>query len=135
MTQDKSMDALATIVETLKPLASDERGRLLRAAMVLLGELPVTTDTDGTSENAVPFPPRAKAWMKQYSVAASQLAEVFHLSDGVAEVIGSPPGRNKKEQTYNAYILSGIGQLLLTGNASFDDKAARDLCEKSGCLR
>jgi hypothetical protein len=42
-------------------------------------------------------------------------------------------GRNKKEQTYNAYVLVGIGQLLLTGDASFDDRAARSLCEKFGC--
>jgi hypothetical protein len=51
----------------------------------------------------------------------------------VIDVIAALPGRNKKEQTYTAYIITGIGQLLLNGIASFDDKVARALCERSGC--
>jgi hypothetical protein len=136
MAQDKSMDTLATIIEALKPLSSEERTRLVRAAMVFLGETPATKDLAGISEDSVnseQFPPRAKAWMRQHSVTTDQLEEVFHLSDGTAEVMGSLPGRNKKEQTYSAYILTGLCKLLLTGSPSFDDKAARELCEKSGC--
>jgi hypothetical protein len=33
----------------------------------------------------------------------------------------------------NAYVVSGISQLLLKGEPSFTDKDARTLCERSGC--
>jgi hypothetical protein len=72
--------------------------------------------------------------MKQNGIAAAELEQVFHITEGAVEVIAAyMPGKNKKEQTYNAYILTGLGQLLLTGNPSFQDNSARALCESSGC--
>lgn len=105
----------------------------MRAAMEFLGEAQAAVITEEPSGNLGNLPPRTQAWMKQNSISSDQLLQVFHLSEGVADVIASMPGRNKKEQTYSAYIMTGIGQLLATGNASFDDKMARSLCEKSGC--
>ncbi len=134
MTQAMSMDALTKVVETLNPLTSEERNRVVRAAMVLLGEVSPTVGADEPEGGIEGLSPRARVWMKQNSITADHLQQVFHLSDGVAEVIAPQlPGRNKKEQTYSAYIITGIGQLLLTGNASFDDKMARALCERAGC--
>lgn len=132
MAHNKSMDALSGIVEILSPLPSDERVRLTRAAMVLLGEdQPLVHEESVGALNGLP--PRALAWMKQNSITADQLQQAFHLADGAADVIAPLPGRNKKDQTYSAYIVAGLGQLLLTGNPSFDDKTARTLCERSGC--
>lgn len=129
------------VVDILKPLSSEDRTRVMRAAMVLLGEnesgvAPITHVGEGSGGpvgEIGAFPPRARAWMKQNAITPDQLQHVFHVSDGSAEVIAALPGRNRKEQTYNAYIITGIAQLLLNGTASFDDKTARALCEKSGC--
>jgi len=86
-------------------------------------------DTDASAISA-----RAHIWMKQYSISTEELQQVFQLAAGSAEVIaGEIPGKNKKEKTYNAYVLTGIAGLISTGNASFDDKAARGLCERFGC--
>jgi hypothetical protein len=126
------MDALATVVDVLTPLTSEERTRLIRAAMVLLGEAQ-SNATEELIVDSVGLPPRAQAWMRQNSIGASQLQQVFHVADGAAELIATLPGASKKEQTYNAYIMTGIGQLLLAGNPAFDDGAARALCERSGC--
>lgn len=136
MTQTRPMDALSGVVEILTPLSSEERTRVVRAALAFLGESSTAADSDssGPTESTIDLQPRARAWLKQNSISAEQLQEIFHFSDGALEVIAAHlPGRNRKEQTYNAYVLTGIGQLLLTGDASFDDRAARALCEKFGC--
>jgi hypothetical protein len=129
------------VVEILKPLSSEDRARVIRAAMVLLGEtdsgVPLQSGAGGFGGDEVEklgaLPLRARAWMKQNSISAEQLQQVFHVAEGTVELIAQVPGRNKKEQTYNSYILTGLGQLLLSGNASFQDKSARALCEVSGC--
>jgi hypothetical protein len=129
------MDALTKVVEALTPLASEERTRVIRAAMALLGESSTAhADVEEPTGSIEGLSPRARVWMKQNSITPVQLQQVFHISDGVAEVIAPQlPGRNKKEQTHNAYIITGISQLLINGGASFDDRAARALCERCGC--
>jgi hypothetical protein len=129
------MDSLARVVEILSPLSPEERARVIRAAMVLLGEVAPASEISVVerAEDPEGISTRAKVWMKQNSVTSAQIAQVFHISDGSAELIASLPGNSKKEQTYSAYILAGIGQLLVAGSPSFDDKSARDLCERSGC--
>jgi hypothetical protein len=135
MTQKYSMEALGAILEVLSPLSPEERTRLVRAAMVMLGdELPSKSGpSSADNAEALSFPPKASAWMRQNGITEDQLQQAFHIADGSAEMIGMLPGSSKKEQTYNAYILSGIGQLLVKGEPAFDDKAARALCIQSGC--
>ena len=141
---DKNVPVSETmkVVEILKPLSSEDRARVMRAAMVLLGDdgdktvpsLGVGEQRSGTNEEIGNLPPRARVWMKQNNISEIQLQQVFHITEGAVEVIAAHvPGKNKKEQTYNAYILTGLGQLLLTGNPTFEDKVARALCESSGC--
>lgn len=136
------LDAMTKIVEILTPLSFEDRTRAIRAAMTLLGDerpsaVPNTAITDALDQShgeLGTLPPRAQTWMKQNGISVPELEQVFHIAEGVVEVIAAHmPGRNKKEQTYNAYILTGLGQLLLTGNPSFQDKPARALCESSGC--
>jgi hypothetical protein len=141
MTKNSAADVMTKVVDLLIPLPSEERVRVIKAAMVLLGEevpppsrkAAETPDEDvGGTLNALPH--RARAWMKQNSISEAELQQVFHMSDEGAEVIAAHiPGKNKKGQTYNAYVLTGIGQLLATGTPSFQDKLARGLCERSGC--
>jgi len=133
---DDSMKAFRGVVELLTPLESEQRARVLRAVIAFFGEASSAVEqaTDEPSGDLNNLPPRARLWMKQNSVTAEQLQQVFHISENGVEVIAPHlPGKSKKEQTYSAYILTGIAQLLATGNASFEDKSARDLCERSGC--
>jgi hypothetical protein len=135
------IDAMTKLVEVLKPLPSEDRVRAIRAAMILLGEVQsgvtlaadAKEDTEEQSGEFGPLSPRAQTWMNQNGISTAQLQQVFHMGEGGVEVIADVPGKNKKEQTYNAYVLAGLGQLLLTGNATFPDKLARALCESSGC--
>ncbi|HMA74454.1 MAG TPA: hypothetical protein VKP67_23635 [Xanthobacteraceae bacterium] len=136
------IDATTKLVEVLQPLPSEDRIRAIRAAMILLGEnqygvppFAANTEEDAKAggDESGTFPPRARSWMKQNDISRGQLQHVFHIGDGGVDVIAAVPGKSKKEQTYNAYVLAGLGQLLLTGNATFHDKLARALCESSGC--
>lgn len=140
MAKNTSVDVTGKIVELLSPLESEERMRVVSASLMLLGEKPVAL---GKAPEAEPFvegdsaatlPPRARTWTKQYGIDMDQIQQVFHVENGTAEVIAaSIPGKGKKEQTYNAYILTGIARLLAAGEPTFDDKSARSLCESAGC--
>lgn len=142
MTNRKTTEVVAQIVELLTPLDSEERRRVIKASMVLLGEGGVAvagssnedagSSRSDTEENSV-ISARGRVWMKQNNVSEDELQQVFHLNNGDADVIAEIPGKNKKEQTYNAYVLTGLAKLLSIGNAVFDDKAARGLCESAGC--
>ena len=78
---------------------------------------------------------KAQAWMKQNDVSAEQLEHVFHFGpDGTVELIGTLPGRSRREQTLAAYVLSGLGNFLISGDGSFDDETARGRCETAGCF-
>ena len=134
-----TLDAMTKVVEILTPLSSEDRGRVIGAALALLGDSQTQirsaapaaqlADEDGLGA----MPPRAKSWMNQSGISADTLQQVFHMVEGAAEVIAAIPGRNKKEQTYNAYVLTGLAHLLTTGAATFTDKTARALCEAAGC--
>jgi hypothetical protein len=129
---------MTKIVELLAPLASEERMRILKAALALLGEnkgdLSVDQELDSTA-GRLSVPQRANAWMKQNGVSAEDIQQVFHISDGKVEVIAPEmPGTNDKERTHNAYVLKGIANLLEKDVPTFTDDAARELCKSSGCL-
>jgi hypothetical protein len=136
MATKKTTEIVGEIVELLKPLDPAERNRVIQASLMLLGD-PISVGQHlavGEGGSAPALPPRARSWMKQSAVSREDLQQVFHLEDGSAEVIaGEIPGKNKKEKTYAAYVLTGLSKLLSTGSPAFDDKAARALCESSGC--
>jgi len=144
MANKKTTEIVAEIVELLTPIDSAERARVIHASMTLLGETSPAgpsrsgNDTgtvapdDGGGTSALPV--RARTWMKQNGVSLEEIEQIFHLENGNAEVIaGEIPGKNKKEKTYNAYILAGLSKFLSTGDPTFDDKSARDLCDSFGC--
>lgn len=141
MAKNTSIDVTGKIVELLSPLESEERLRIISASLTLLGEKPVALTTKGAGgedpadgDSTTALLPRARTWMKQYGITMEQVQQVFHLDNGATEVIAATiPGKNKKEQTFNAYILTGIAKLLATGEPTFDDKTARSLCENAGC--
>ncbi len=144
MTNKKTTEIVTEIVDLLTPIDSAERARVIQASLTLLGEtLPVGPPRSGADGSGVAeddgggtstLPVRARTWMKQNGVSLEELQQVFHLEDGGAEVIaGDIPGKNKKEKTYNAYVIAGLSKLLSAGNPTFDDKTARALCDSFGC--
>lgn len=137
------------IVRLLDPLASKDRQRVINGALTMLGETstlgatgpetlgpasreasePIKTsqETDGLSA-------KSKTWIKQNGITIAQLEQLFDISsDGVPVIAPEVPGKSDKEQTLNAYILNGVSRFLASGDTSFDDKAARKLCENLGC--
>lgn len=143
MTAKKTTEIVSEIVELLTPIDSAERIRVVQASLTLLGETLSTNSrqTDGgrdpggeSDDDLSSLPARARTWMRQNNVTVDELEQVFHIADGNADVIaGDVPGKNKKEKTYSAYVLAGLAKFLATGEATFDDKSARALCETFGC--
>jgi hypothetical protein len=139
MTKKSVTAIVATIVDELTPLTSEERQRVIQASLTLLGEV-LTRSTKSAAneqhddgEGSVDLPVRAEAWIKQNGLSREQVHQVFHLSGDGAEVIASDiSGKNNREKVRNAYILLGVARLLSSGEAKFDDKAARALCQSSG---
>lgn len=129
--------SVAKIVDILTPLTSEERVRVTKASLTLLGEAvsgKELTENEGESDGAQSLNARAKSWVKQHGISLDELQQVFHVANGSMSVIAADiPGKKKKQQTLNAYVLLGISKLLSTGNPTFDDKEARELCESSGC--
>lgn len=141
MNEIETAGVMTKIVEALAPLASEERLRVVRAALTLLGETAPIQDkkpdpegSDLTGEVSA-LPARARAWIQQNGLSFEQLQQVFQFSEGSVEVIATEmPGQNDKEKSFNAYILTGIAKLLATNAPAFDDDTARTLCKASGCF-
>ena len=130
------------LYKLLEPQEPDVRERAIRAVMVMLGTSSQAAPDGRLSPELPegdPFGPpltsKAKSWMRANSITHEQLGHVFHLEGGAPEVLPSEaPGKNGKEKTINAYVLTGIAAFLQTGEARFDDRTARDVCRAMGCF-
>jgi hypothetical protein len=132
------------LYKLLEPLEPEVRERAIKAAIVMLGGIPQSSslhkhaDPGASEEDQDDGPPLAskvKSWMRVHSISRDQIGYVFHLDADVWEVLPSvAPGKNGKEKTINAYVLTGIAAFLQTGEAKFDDKTARDVCRAMGCF-
>jgi hypothetical protein len=110
----------------------------MQAAFALLGEeaAPQLGDTadsqgggpvQGVSSAAVP-------WLKKVQINQDQLEEHLHLDGGTVKVISLPGDAAKRiDQVIHTYLMQGLAAFLATGEASFSDKEARELCEHFGC--
>jgi hypothetical protein len=141
MAKQKSLtDIVATLVEELTPLGSDERHRAIQASLTLLGEAPIqavggtkSNEQHGAEEDVGEFSARSRIWMRQNSISPEELLQVFHVNEGEVEIIASEiPGKSNRDKVRNAYVLLGIARLISLGEAKFDDKSARALCASSG---
>jgi hypothetical protein len=121
---------------------SSIRANAIKAAMVMLDdtanlgvfESSKINDVDGEL-GSTNINTNAKTWMKKHNVSANQLQQVFHVKgDQVNVIIDAVPGTSSKQKTIKAYVLIGLGQLLVTGEAKFTDKSARDFCRLVSCL-
>jgi hypothetical protein len=137
---DKILSAIEQVVRVLAPLESEDRHSVIHASLVVLREKAgnISSLVRSKPDEGVPaagdVPNRARLWMRQNDLNSDQLLQVFDVSDGVATVIASEvSGKNNAEKTVKAYVLTGLAALLASGEANFDDKAARALCESLGC--
>ncbi|MFO0994906.1 MAG: hypothetical protein U1E67_23585 [Hyphomicrobiales bacterium] len=142
MEQPKPAELVPQIVEMLSPFESSVRLRIVNAALTMLGEVAAGHSPNanaGGKESVLDssdhsFGPKANIWLKQNELAADDIELVFHLGEGNVAFIGHEiPGKSKKEQTHNAYVLLGITRLIASGEAKFDDKDARAFCIDRGC--
>jgi hypothetical protein len=140
MVTKKSMTAVVgEVVDLLTPLESEERGRVVRAALTLLGErsddmggAPLGSFGENERESGT-VSGVARGWMRQNDLSAEQLQQVFHFADGDVRFIGADvPGKNNREKVRNAYVLLGVARFLSSGQTKFDDKAARAICDEYG---
>jgi hypothetical protein len=53
--------------------------------------------------------------------------------DGIDVIASRMPGKSKRQQTVQAYVICGLRAFLQTGELGFTDKDARDVCNKVGC--
>lgn len=121
----------------LTPLAAQERTRVIEASTTLL------RDTDSPDKNPKEhksdpgevdnLPRRALAWTKKHSISKDDLDLVFNFAGNEVSIIASIPGKSKREQTINAYVLTGLANLLSNDSQTFQDEPARKACEESGC--
>jgi len=142
MAKTDASTVFTKLYELLEPLEPAVRKRAVKAAFALLGdeeadlepENAKKKDDDGADDGSG-LPRRVKTWMRSHSVSEDQLHQVFHIEKGKVELIAAEsPGKNGKKRTINAYILTGLTQLLQSGEPKFDDKAARAVCKSLGCL-
>jgi hypothetical protein len=129
------------LYKLLQPLQSEERKRVIKAALAMLGDDTSVANQnserggDAVDDGDSDLPVKARQWMKKYDVTQERLNHVFHIENGSTEVIAhEAPGSSMKTMTINAYVLTGISQLLATGEAKFDDERARAVCKSMGCF-
>lgn len=131
---------VGNLYDLLEPVDPVDRKKAIKAALTMLGEIDDTGSgkapkQEEADDEELSFPQKARQWMRKYGVTEEHLDHVFHVENGTAEIIAhEAPGSSAKQQTINAYVLTGISQLLATGEAKFDDKTARAACKSMGCL-
>lgn len=140
---DSLASAMTKVVEVLSPLDSEQRKRVIQAAMALLGEDTVIKGAqkqgpgmaDEASDDApAGVAPAAVPWLTKSKLTMDQLEQHLHFEAGAVKVISLPGNAAKKiDQVIHTYLMQGLAAFLSTGDASFTDQVARDLCEHFGC--
>ena len=137
-------DNLPSIVDglykLLEPLNPDDRARVVRAVLALLGEGGISaagTEKDKEFEgDSAPstFGAKATRWMTQNKITEQDIYEIFHKDGDSVDVIASSlPGNGKRGETRNCYLLSGARALLETDEPKFSEPDVVYLCKLMGC--
>lgn len=133
-------DVVGDIYKLLDPLESADRQKVIKSAMMLLGEnvnsgvaAEASNGFSGSDDESA-FGVKATRWMGQNRIAASAIDEIFHKDgDNVEIIVGEVPGRGNKGKSQNCYLLSGVRTLLKSDDPKFTDAEAVSLCKHMGC--
>lgn len=147
MALDSELEAMAAILKVLQPLDPRMRGRVIRWALEKLeisddghvgmspGERGSPPNPARSSSSAFQIPALGSAWVRQNQITDAELESVFHeTSEGFSVIAHRMPGRSRREQTLNCYLLAGVCSLLSAGELGFTDQKGRELCNEFGCL-
>jgi hypothetical protein len=139
--------ATGSIYDLLYPFSPEDRLRIVKASLTLLGDPSPAIPLNGTAaENATPAQaqpshqqPRtttsAEIWMKKYSLTEELLEQYFLFEGDKVTVISLPSnGKSKRSQTIAAYLIAGAASLLSGGDGQFADETAKAYCEHFGCF-
>ncbi len=139
-------EATAKVVDVLTAFNSEERLRIVRASLTLLGDdfaAPSVSShrsqgagqaIEGGDQGIPEVHALAQQWMRKNGVTPEQLEHYFHFDQGKAIPISlAGNATTKREQTVNAYLTVGLAHYLASGDATFTDADARKFCEQSGC--
>src|SRR5438874_1612481 len=94
------------VVELLNPFASEERQKIINAAMMLLGENDANLPRSGAPKEAqsgakdgvVGLAAKATAWVRQNGLTKDQLDHVFDIDGGTVTLIADNiPGKTSKD--------------------------------------
>jgi len=145
-TEDSILKSVAAatpkLVQLLTPLTREGRQRALISAMAIFGETPPSAkplrelfegdaNQDATIGDGIC--PKALSWLKKNSITREQLEHVFSIEkDAIDTIASNMPGKNKRQQTIQAYVICGAAIFLRSGEVKFTDKDARALCVKVG---
>src|SRR5881409_3093177 len=139
MTTKGITDVATSVFSLLKPLASEDRKRVVNAVFTLLGEPPSGNEfgaPGGKSGTGAPgsdlgaFGPKARQWLSNHRLTRDKLDRVFYFQDGKVDIhLTTVVGAGKKEQTINCYLLVGAKSYLETDNPTITDSEAIALCK------
>jgi hypothetical protein len=135
-------ELVGSLYDLLGSVDTNDRKKAIKAALTMLGDdTSITNDKGGKSQSSGDdadegdFNAKTRGWITRNKVTSEQLNHVFHIDGETVEIIvDRAPGKNQKQQTINAYVLTGIRELIKTGDARFDDKFGRESCDKMGCF-
>lgn len=137
--------ATAKVVDILSPLESEDRIRVVNASLTLLGESagsrPVPKRGHGGAEQGptdgvhrVGLSEQGEAWAGRNGVTGDNLEQWYYFDEGTAKLLAIPSKVSKRsQQAIDVYLLHGLGVFLVSGEETFSDRDARDLCEHFGC--
>jgi hypothetical protein len=137
-----AVEVLPKLVELLAALPTLEREKAISAAKILLADSTSSSTSedhqrshgDAGGESIDGFSGKAVSWTRKNGLSREQLDQLFSIEDNTFDVIAAKmPGRSKRQQTVEAYIMCGLKSFLQTGEPNFTDKEGRQLCQKVGC--
>lgn len=138
-------ETTAKVHGLLEPLTSEERRRVVQAALTLLGDndLPRTPlaangkadSVEDEHGDTAKLTTKAKAWIEKHGLTRDRLENFFHFDNEKVTCIElAGDGKSKRENTINTYLLLGVAALLGKGEPEFNDDEARKLCSYFGCF-
>lgn len=142
---DKDIATITTeVFALLEPRTEEERLRVVKAVFALFGtDLPAASTSSGrvesnglsisgggVGEETAIGGPRAKSWARQHRLTRSGLEQAFYFQNGQVDIhIDTIPGKSRREQTINCYLLVGLRGFLASDSATFNDSEALALCK------